>query len=269
MTKYLILAFILLIAVPSVPAQSSIEKNADTVMVLPFENSSGKNEFNWVGESVANALTDLLEVPGLKVISNDERKVLQLRMRIPLSVLPSLATSLKLAREGAASLLISGKYNIIPATDDVAAKITINAKLIRVKEGRFLSEEFPDGNRKTREIALFDALGNLQTVQGQLAYQILYQRDKALPFSQNQLIESANKVPARAFEAYIKGLLTPVSDLKTRENFFKNAIRIYGEERSGEVFADASLELGHIYYNGGQNNVAISYFARIPQKDPH
>ena len=68
-----------------------------------------------------------------------------------------------------------------------------------------MSEELPDGRRITRDINLNDALGNLQTMQGQIAYQILYQRDKALPFSQNQLIEAASKVPARAFEAYIKG----------------------------------------------------------------
>ena len=73
--------------------------------------------------------------------------------------------------------------------------------------------------------------GNLQTIQGQIAYQILYQRDKALPFSQNQFIESANKVPARAFEAYIKGLLTPETDVQTRENYLKNAMRIYAEEK--------------------------------------
>ncbi|MCV4939447.1 hypothetical protein OFC17_32195, partial [Escherichia coli] len=88
--------------------------------------------------------------------------------------------------------------------------------------GRYLTEEI-DGKLITRDINLNDALGNLQTVQGQIAYQILYQRDKLLPFSQNQLIEAATKVPARAFEAYIKGLLTQAPE--TRENFLKNAIR--------------------------------------------
>ncbi|NNE68550.1 MAG: tetratricopeptide repeat protein [Pyrinomonadaceae bacterium] len=250
-------------------AQNSANAVTDTVMVLPFENTSSKSEFNWVGESVADSLTDLLKVPGLNVISNEERKIMQQRMKIPLSVLPSLATSLKMARQGNASLLVAGKYNIVPANDDVAAKITINAKLIRVEEGRFLSEEFPDGSRKTREIDLFDALGNLQTIQGQLAYQILYQRDKALPFSQNQFIEAANKVPAKAFEAYIKGLLTDVGDTRLRENYFKNAIRIYAAERGGDIYAEAALELGHIFYDTGKNAEAIANFARIPQDNSH
>ena len=241
----------------------AVQNNADTIMVLPFENSSNKVEFNWVGESFADSLTDLLEVPGLKVISNRERKLTQQRLKVPLTILPSLATSLKLAREANATLLISGKYNIIPAKDDVAAAITISAKIIRVQEGRYLSEEFPDGRRITRDINLTDALQNLQTIQGQVAYQILYQRDKALPFSQNKLIEQANKVPARAFEAYIKGLL---SDIATREIYFKNALRIYAEERDGAVYSEAALELGHLYLGKNKNDDAIEYFSRIPQE---
>src|SRR5829696_5094034 len=200
------------------------QRATDVVMVLPFENTSGKPEFNWVGESFALSLSDLLKVPALNVVSNSQRKLIQQRLRIPLTNLPSLATSLKLARESGATLLISGKYNIVPAQGDTAATLNLTAKIVRVNEGRFLSEVL-DGRQIQRDIILNDALGNLQTMQGQVAYQILYQRDKALPFSQNQLIESANKVPARAFEAYIKGLLTPA--MEARENYFRNALRLY------------------------------------------
>ena len=248
-------------------AQAQTAQNTDTVMVLPFENTSGKQEFNWVGESFANALSDLLKVPSLNVISNQERKIIQQRLRVPLTILPSLATSLKLAREAKTSLLIAGKYNIIPAQGDVAATVNVTAKIIRVNEGRFLSEDFPDGKRRI-DIVISDALQNLQTVEGQVAYQILYQRDKALPFSQNQFIENANKVPARAFEAYIKGLLTRENDLQSRENYFKNAMRLYGEARSGEIYADAALELGHFYLNQKKYTDAIEYFSRVPTDSP-
>lgn len=263
MLKKIIYSLVLTaIAFFSVQAQA-VQKNTDTIMILPFENTSNKAEFNWVGESFADSLSDLLKVPGLNVISNQERKIIQQRLSVPLTVLPSLATSLKLARESNATLLIFGKYNIIPAEGDVAASLSITAKIIRVNEGRFLSEEFPDGRRITRDINLTDALQNLQTIQGQVAYQILYQRDKALPFSQNQFIESANKVPGRAFEAYIKSLLS-ASNLETREIFLKNAMRIYAEEKEGAIYSEAALELGHIYLNQRKNAEAIAYFSQIP-----
>ncbi len=258
--------FLFSLIVVSAKAQT----NNDTVMILPFENTSDKAEFNWVGESFANALSDLLKVPTLNVVSNDERKTIQQRLRVPLTILPSLATSLKLAREGKATLLIGGKYNIVPAQGDTAATVSVTAKIIRVNEGRFLSEEFPDGKRITRDIILNDALANLQTIQGQVAYQILYQRDKALPFSQNQFVESANKVPARAFEAYIKGLLTSETDLQTRENFFKNALRIYSddEKTKGGTYTDVALELGHLFLNQRKYAEAVDYFSRVSPESP-
>lgn len=266
--KLFTIVFVLSAVAFAAQAQTNPQSNTDTVMVLPFENTSNKGEFNWVGESFADSLSDLLKVPSLNVVSNDERKIIQQRLRVPLTILPSLATSLKLAREGKATLLIAGRYNIIPAQGDTAATISVTAKIIRVNEGRFLSEDFPDGRRITRDINLNDALQNLQTVQGQVAYQILYQRDKALPFAQNQFIEAANKIPARAFEAYIKGLQIPESDAQTRENYFKNAMRIYAEEKSGATYSDAALELGHLFMNQRKFPEAIDYFARIPQEAP-
>ncbi|HEX6280105.1 MAG TPA: hypothetical protein VFZ49_08860 [Pyrinomonadaceae bacterium] len=141
------------------------QRATDVVMVLPFENTSDKPEFNWVGESFALSLSELLRVPALNVVSNSERKAIQQRLRIPLTNLPSLATSLKLARESGATLLISGKYNIVPAQGDTAATLNLTAKIIRVNEGRFLSEVL-DGRQIQRDIILNDALGNLQTMQG-------------------------------------------------------------------------------------------------------
>lgn len=267
MRKILLTIFMFSIAfVASAKAQAS----GDTVMILPFENDSRKAEFNWVGESFADALSDLLKVPTMNVISNDERKTIQQKLRVPLTTLPSLATSLKLAREGKATLLIGGKYNIVPAQGETAATVSVTAKIIRVNEGRFLSEEFSDGRRITRDIVLNDALANLQTIQGQVAYQILYQRDKALPFSQNQFVESANKVPSRAFEAYIKGLLTSEADVQTRENYFKNALRIYSEDErtKGGTYADVALELGHLFLNQKKFNEAVDYFSRVPTESP-
>ncbi|MGI8494417.1 MAG: tetratricopeptide repeat protein [Pyrinomonadaceae bacterium] len=259
MRKFLFI-LLFLSAFISVRAQS----NTDTVMILPFENTSGKAEFNWVGESFADSLSDLLKVPGLTVVTNEERKLIQQRLKVPLTTLPSLATSLKLARDGRATLLVAGKYDITPAQGDTAAGINITTKIVRVNEGRFLSEDLPDGKKVTRDINLIDALANLQTIEGQLAYQILYQRDKALPFSQNQFIEAANKVPAQAFEAYIKGLLTSETDLQSRENYFKNAMRIYAENEKTKdgVYADAALELGHFYLNQRKNQNAVEYFSK-------
>jgi tetratricopeptide (TPR) repeat protein len=234
----------------------------DTVLVLPFENTSNKPEFNWVGESFALSLSELLRSPGLNVVSNGQRKIVQSQLRIPLSNIPSLASSLKLAREANATFMIRGSYKILPAQGETAATLFVNAKMIRVNEGRYLSETFNDGTSNIPAIELNDALGNLQTMQGQMAYRILYFRDKnTLTYSQNDLIVAASKVPARAFEAYIKGLLTPA--LESRENYFKNAMRLYTDATPDGTFADAALELGHLYLNQRKFPDAVDHFERV------
>jgi Flp pilus assembly protein TadD/TolB-like protein len=267
--RYAILGLVLFIfsAPLGVFAQTVSTQNSDTVLVLPFENTSDKNEFNWVGESFADSLTDLLKVPSLATVSNEERKLVQTRSNVPLTTIPSLGTSLRLAREAKANLLVMGKYEVSPAAGEIAASIRVTARIVRVADGSFLTEEV-DGHKVMRDITVMDALANLQTVEGQLAYQLLYKRDKYLTYSQREVVEKANRVPPRAFEAYIKGLLTPESDAR-RESFLKNALRLYTEERAGETYADVALELGHYYLNKRDMLNAIDYFSRIPGSDPH
>src|SRR3954454_6483384 len=106
-------------------AVSAFAQGSDTVLILPFENTSNKAEFNWIGESFADSLSDLLRVPTLSVISNDERKIIQQRLRVPLTTLPSIATSLKMARDSGATLLITGKYTIVPAQADTTATVNV------------------------------------------------------------------------------------------------------------------------------------------------
>ena len=249
-----ILLLLILICAAFAHAQSG-----DVVVVLPFENTSGKAEFNWVGESFADSLSDLLAIPGtFRVISNEQRKIQQQRLRVPLSTIPSLATSLKLARELHASWLIAGQYTILPAAGDSVATINVRSMIISVNEGRFWTQN----GEKIPPLELTDALGNLQTMQGQLAHKILYYHDgNALGFSQNELITRATKVPARAFEAYVKGLQT--ADLSSKENYYTNALREYAKVDPEGTYSDAALELGHLFADQKRYPEAIDAFERV------
>src|SRR5690242_4128445 len=90
-------------------------------MVLPFENTSNRAEYNWVGESFADALAELLNRPGLLVVSSDERDLAYQSLHLPETVIPSRATAIKLARQAKASLIVIGSYSVTPPPTASAA----------------------------------------------------------------------------------------------------------------------------------------------------
>jgi tetratricopeptide (TPR) repeat protein len=243
-------------------AQTSAASVNDVVIVLPFENTSNRSEFNWVGVSFADSLSELLDVPGLIVVSSDEREIAYQRIRLPLTTLPSRATAIKLAREARATMIVLGTYSVTPGQGETPASLQGTARVIRVNEGRLMGETMPDGRWASREYDFGGALTTLQRMSGQLAYQVLYQRDKAaLPFSQMQFVQQATKIPQRAFEAYVKGVQT--SDKDKRANYLKNALRFYGEANAGAVYPQAAFELGHLYLEQNDWKNAAEYFSKI------
>lgn len=245
----------------------------EAVMVLPFENTANRPEYNWVGESFADALADLLNKPGLIVVSSDERELAYQRLRLPVTVIPSRATAIKLARQAKASMIVIGSYSVTPPQVSEKEKSTgeayvqVTARVIKVNEGRTLGEVI-DGGWLTRQFDYGGLLTGLQEIHGKLAYQILYQRDKALPYSQNQIVQEATKIPQRAFEAYVKGVQVGPRE-ERRVNYLKNALRLYADATGGGVYPQAAFELGRYYMNHADWKEATEYFSKLQKKDPH
>jgi tetratricopeptide (TPR) repeat protein len=249
------------------PVHVSAQANNDVVMVLPFENSSNKPEYNWAGESFADGLAELLSVPGIRVVSSDERELAYQRLRVPLTTLPSRATTIKLAREAKATMVVIGTYSNTPGQGETPVSLQGRASVIRVNEGRLMGEMM-DGRWATPVYDFGGALTTLQDMQARLAYYILYQRDKALPFSLNQFIQQARKIPQLAFEAYIKAKLTNEND-PTRAIYLKNALRFYGDANAGAVYPQAAFELGHFYLRQQDWKNAAETFSKLQKREPH
>jgi tetratricopeptide (TPR) repeat protein len=279
MKLFNIVAIGLLISLHATISFGQSTSGGDVVMVLPFENTSNRPEYNWVGESFADSLAELLNKPGLLVVSSDERELAYQRLRLPETVIPSRATAIKLAREAKATMVVIGSYSITPVQDEskpdnskdekssVEALVQVTARVIKVNEGRTLGEVL-DGGWATRQFDFGGPLTTLQNIHGRLAYQILYQREKAFAFSQNQLVQEATKVPQRAFEAYVKGVLLSERHPK-RENYLKNALHFYADANAGAVYPQAAFELGRFYMVEGKWKDATEYFSKLQKKDPH
>ena len=252
------------------PATTSSTPQAtnDVVIVLPFENLSNQREFNWVGESFADSLAELLSVPGMIVVSSDERQLAYQRLRLPLTTLPSRATAIKIAREARATMVIVGTYEVTPSQNDKSiAALLGKARVIRVNEGRLMGAPMEDGRWAWRPYDFGGPITNLQKIQGRLAYDVLYERDKALPVSLNRILEQATKVPPVAFESYVKGVLT--DDREKRSAYLQNAMREYARANAGAIYAQAAFELGHLHLAQGDWRRAAEHFSMLQKKDPH
>ncbi len=141
------------------------------------------------------------------------------------------------------------------------------AKVIRVNEGRLAGDNF-EGAWAPRQYDFADNIKELQKIHGELAYQILFQRDKALSFSRNNLVQEATRVPPQAFEAYMKGSMTGEREA-TRAIYFRNALKLYGKDNGGAVYPEAAFELGRFYFNQSQWKEAVEYFMMLQKKEPH
>jgi tetratricopeptide (TPR) repeat protein len=273
--KAFLLAFVVLAAFSTGRSQNTA---TDVAMVLPFENTSNRPEYNWVGESFADALAELLSKPGLIVVTSAERELAYQQLRLPETVIPSRATAIKLARQAKATMIVIGSYSVTPPPtleaknndkdkSSIEAYVQVTARVIKVNEGRTLGEVV-DGGWATRQFDYGAPLTTLQDIHGRLAYQILYQRDKALPYSQNQIVQEATKIPQKAFEAYVKAVQLPISE-QLRENYLKNAIRFYEQTSGGATYPQAAFELGRTYMARGNWKDATENFARLQKKDPY
>ena len=191
--KFLLTIILSVLALVPINAQSV----SDSVMVLPFENTSGKAELNWIGESFAGSLSELLSgkwqqpvingkpntnnnLFGFNVISNEERKIKQLQQNIPLTSIPSLATSLRFARKLNVKKLVIGNFDITNTLIENKEVPTITAKvrMIDVEQGTFDYEKdskgepiLNNGKKVFKEIVINKTLTDLQSLQGELAYQ--------------------------------------------------------------------------------------------------
>src|SRR5688572_5540117 len=176
-------------------------------------------------------------------------------------------------------MIVVGSYSVMPAATAPAANgenqekaptdayVQVTARVIKVNEGRTLGEVM-DGGWATRQFDYGGVLTSLQDIHGRLAYQILYQRDKALPYSQNQIVQEATKIPQKAFEAYVKAVQLDLRS-DTRINYLKNAMHYYAEALSGASYPQAAFELGLSFMSLGNWKEATEYFSRIQKKEPH
>ena len=245
----MVIALGIALGLPLVASAQSV----DTILVFPFENTSQRPEYNWVGESFSEMLSELLDRSDLSSIRPDERGLAYEREGLPPTTVLTRATSIKVGERAGADLVVVGTYRVDGEKDKET--VTVTARLVDIREGRIIGKEFNRGG----------LLKDLQELQGEIAFEILKQRSPALPLSRGEVVGEATQVPTSAFADYMKAVTT--ADRQNKVLFLARAIEEYAKSSKGQ-YTQAIFELGRISYLDGKWDDAIKLLSRIDQKYP-
>jgi tetratricopeptide (TPR) repeat protein len=223
----------------------------DVLLTLPFENVSGRAEYNWVGESFVVLYGELLETPHLKVLDADERNLIYERLGLRASDLLTRAAVMRVAETAQANLALVGTYDI--GGEGANTTIAISARLIEVSTGRLA------GNKVFTRSGL---LSDLQEMQGELAWNVLNERNRAATMTREQLIAAAKGIPPRAYESFVKGIQT--QDAKMRELLLRRAL----QEAGNSPYPQALYELGLHFYRQRAYVDAVEQFRQVKNNGP-
>jgi tetratricopeptide (TPR) repeat protein len=227
----------------------------DAVVVMPFENRSQMAKYNWICDSFAILIGDVLDAHGIRVVNIDTRNQAFEKMRLSPSDLLTRAAMIRVAGAAQANLALVGEFDIGEGKEDIT--ISIVARLIETREGRLAP---------AKTFNYSGSLSDLQDWQGQLAWNIVYERNPAMPYSKEQIVRSAKHVPPAAYESFVKGVQT--RDLKLRESFLLRSVQECDNSSEAIHFPQAIYELGLLYYRQDDFAEAEKTLRRMGQDDP-
>jgi tetratricopeptide (TPR) repeat protein len=224
---------------------------ADTFLVLPFFNNGKSNNLDWIGESISEAIRESLASEGVLTLDRDAREegFRRLSMR-PYSPLTK-ASVIRLAESLDADQVIFGSYDVLPAVDKASkGSIRIQAQAVDLKKAR----KGPDYS----ESGSLEDLAKLQT---HLAWQVLgFVAPDRRP-TEAQFSERLPVTRVDAIESYIRGLVAPAPDAKSK--YFSQAVRLEPK------YSNANFELGRLQYQKKAYRPAADALQRVPPANVH
>jgi tetratricopeptide (TPR) repeat protein len=214
-----------------------------TVLVLPFDNSTHQPGLEWISEAFPEILGQRLDTQSLFLISRDDRQYAFDRMGIPVNLHASRATLYRIAAQLDADYIILGSYSFDGQT------FTARAQILDMKALRLSPDQVESG-----------PLNSLIAVQTALAWDVLHQIRPAFSEPRQGFLQRAPAIRLDAFENFIRGVLA--SGSADRIRYFKAAVAINPQ------YAQPILLLAKTYFAAREYEQAALWFGKLPSDDP-
>ena len=179
-----------------------------TVLVNAFGNDTGERNLDWIGEGLAVAIADRLHTQReLYVFGRDERQAEYERLGIPETLSFSRATSIRIAWDMGADILVIGRYS---GDHD---EFRLDARVLNLVE-----------NVIDFDLSVTGKLDELISMSASLASRLAV---AIVPGSTMPESDYAARppIPRSAFEAYIRGVVSV--DAQRRADLLQDALRLH------------------------------------------
>jgi Tfp pilus assembly protein PilF/TolB-like protein len=247
---------LLLLAAPVLaaqqPATAASRPHAETepaehgrlLLVLPFENHSGRADLNWIGEAFPEIFNRRLGAAGFLPISRNDRLYALDRLGLPANFQPSRASTIRIAQTLDADYVIFGFFTTSGNSLNATAQVL---DVTELKLGDAISIQMD----MTR---LLDLLNSL-------AWMTVRQLDPSYAVAQQTFLNADSDLPVAAFENYIRGLTE--DSLNERIRHLREAMRL------APHFYPAMLALGKAYFSNQNFDLAATTLGNLPKDDPN
>ncbi len=235
------------------PLYSLAVARADTVVVLPFFNESSPGGLDWVGESIAQTIQDVLAGQGMLVLEREDRQEAYRRLSLRPHAHLTHASVIKVAEALDATDVVYGLFEFTPppesAPSEVRGSLQLTAWTLNMTRMRTGPQFFESG-----------PLDDLAALQSHLAWQVLrYLAPETTP-SAEDFLKQRPTVRLDAMENYTRGLLAVNPEQKHR--YFTQAARL------DERLSEADFELGKLYWQQNEYRLAAQWFVKVNPSTP-
>ena len=237
-----ILLFILLLAILAAGPLTFAQTTSQTVLILPFDNSSKAPGLEWISEAFPEVLGEGIGSAAIYIIPRDDRNAAFDRMGVPVGAHLSRETLYHISEQIDADYVVLGKYDYDGQTFTAIAQLLDMKKLYLAPEVR---ESGP--------------LVNMVGIQRALAWDILRGLSPETLASRQSYLEAQPPIRLDAFENYVRGVVATTREEKIQR--FREAVRL------NPRYMQAVLQLGRTYYANREYESAASWFARVPASD--
>ncbi|HXF04322.1 MAG TPA: tetratricopeptide repeat protein [Blastocatellia bacterium] len=228
---------------------------ARPIIVFPFENRTAQQlDYNWVGESCALMLTELLASANVPTVNADDRRWLYRQMGFSDAAVLSQASAIQIAEAAASRYAALGSYEISGVRGQ--ERILIRARLLDLDQGRWVGPEIQSGG----------PLSDLLQLQAAIAWEISSRSYPGVSVSMADFSKAVQQIPLPAYSAYVKARM--VEDPATRMRLLTIALNEYARAKVGGPFVPALFEMGRLYFERREYAEALRWLRQVPSTAP-